>query len=473
MMGFFGSQGEPAPAAPAVSSVFSPAGLSVPLVLWLDAAEGVTTSGSNVTGWANLAPTRSGYNATQTNAARQPAYSATGGVAGKPGVVFDGSANRYLELTGPGLGLANAVSGISMCIVYSPTYKSTEPETVIWVSSGTSASMARFNYTLNNSPLGQRVIQATRTDGGAYSGIFSAAPTQGPCWETVVADYANAQGTIFRNGLPLQVAAPLSTSGNTSATNSQIIRIGALDSGVYTFQGVISEILIWQGKLSAVDRALLDAYINDKYFNYNAQNTDYYVYVGDSNIAGLGLSESQTIDQQLAAILSPIPGISNVHLNYGLAGLKLKDQLKYLENPAGADGYYALSRAFLPNVRKKYLIIEQGTNDIWASTPTADIVQNYRHLVNFYQSQGWIVLPWTTLPLTGTWVSAVNALVNDIRSNYAAYGWVGYVEANAAVLAPPSADFQTDNAHLSATGVGKVAAAIKNKIESLPGWPYI
>ena len=74
------------------SSGFTPAAFGGRLVVWLDAARGI--SGTPVTSWADQSG--AGNNATQTMAPRQPALTASG-INGLPAVTFDG-ATTFLQI---------------------------------------------------------------------------------------------------------------------------------------------------------------------------------------------------------------------------------------------------------------------------------------------------------------------------------------------------------------------------------------
>jgi lysophospholipase L1-like esterase len=448
---------------------FQPAALSKPLALWLDAAKGVTQDSGFVSRWKNLAPTGEGYDAVQSDGAKQPFWASDSGVNSYPGITFGGSPNHYLELLGAGLDIAKNVDALTVCMVMAPAYPTTEPGTVLYISGGTDADSSRFSYLINNSPSGQRAVQATRADGGAYaSAVSSTIPPEAPCWDTVVMDYANAKATIYYDGVEWQSPSAISDAGNTSNTSSLAVKIGALPSGGFVLDGPVMEILVWQGKLTAAERSNLDRYLNAKYFNFNGQDNDYILYIGDSNIFGLGLAnDSDRIHNQVAALLTPISGIFYVSNNFGLGGLKASDVLTYYETN------YNISNLFLPNARKKYIVLGIGGNDIFAGASNTAILSNMRMIVDFYKSAGYIVLPWTTPPLDVAYNTQVSALAQSMRDNYVSYGWAGLIEANSAVVAPPSSDFQVDNTHFTAGGVAKVAPNVVSTIEGLPGYPYL
>lgn len=450
---------------------FQPAALSSPLVLWLDAGNGITQESGSVSRWKNLAPTGEGYDAVQSDPSKQPGYSATEGPNGYPGVTFDGSLNHFLELQGAGLNIAKNLAGLTFCVVMNPDYPVNgvdDPATVLHISQSGSTDL-RFNYTINNNPEGQRVSQFIAQDGGTYVGLFKdEVPTEAACWDVVTADFSNDRCSMYSDGLELNDPSLLTSSGNTSNTASQVVVIGSLPNGSYVFKGAISEILVWQGVLTAAERNALNQYLNTKYFNFNGQNVDYIVYAGDSNVFGLGLVDDEDrVHNQVEGLLAPISGIAYHSINWGLGGLEASDSLGYYEST------YKLSNVFLPNARKKYLVYGIGGNDVFAGASTASILQNMRMFVDFYKNAGFIVLPWTTLPLDVAFNTQVSALAQAMRDNAVAYGWAGLIEANDAVLDPPSADFQVDNTHLTAAGVGKVAAEVVDTLEGLPGYPYL
>lgn len=67
-----------------------PSDLATPLTHWWDARQGVSTSGSNVTEWADAV---NGYTASQATGSNRPTFSATAR-NGYPGITFDGTSHR-------------------------------------------------------------------------------------------------------------------------------------------------------------------------------------------------------------------------------------------------------------------------------------------------------------------------------------------------------------------------------------------
>jgi hypothetical protein len=64
-------------------------------ILWLDAAEGYTITGSGVSLWEDKSP--NGYDLSMAVDADRPGYDATGGPNSKPAVVFDLANTEYLQ----------------------------------------------------------------------------------------------------------------------------------------------------------------------------------------------------------------------------------------------------------------------------------------------------------------------------------------------------------------------------------------
>lgn len=452
---------------------YSPTGFNFPLAFWGDSASMVVEKINGVdcvTQWTNKAPTGKNYNFIFKNAGSPPTYKASSSdFNGLSAMVFNGKPNQFLEMGAAGLGLAKNVPGLTLAIVFKPTYPSNDSATIFWASAGNEEGLPRFAYSLLKT--GARVGQVSRRDTWSDFGYLEEQekpPATGAYWDTFRMDFTRKSGAMFNSGLVIQPSTELSSAGNTENTNSAAITLGALPNGAEPAQMQVAELLIWRGPIAARFLEETNRYFNEKYFQFNASNTDYFIYAGDSNVEGHGIPENQRIQFQVQKYLPAVPGVKNVSMNFALGGLKISETVAYLESK------YLFSSLFFPNARNIYMVLGSGTNDIWAGVAPNQILASYRSVVSTYQKNpnGIQVLPWTTLPMTEDFETQCNELVQKMKDNWQAYGWNGLIPAHDAVIPPPSVDFQNDNAHLSSNGlpstigVGKVARVVAQTLRA-------
>ncbi len=181
--------------------------------------------------------------------------------------------------------------------------------------------------------------------------------------------------------------------------------------------------------------------------------TDYIVFAGDSNIEGSSYA---------ADVLGFLGNPNNVITeNVGLNGLLMAEAVAYYEGTHATKvfGQTPLSQR-QPNATRKIMFIGTGTNDIFAGTTFQTIVNHFSSIVSFYQGHGYEVYPMSVLPLTsfhGGWALSTAQLMID---QWQSAGWDGHMNSHKAVLSPPSADYFSDNVHISGTGQIKVSRLI-------------
>lgn len=458
-------------------SLYDPESFDYELVFWGDPASMQVTNVSGidyVTTWANKAATGSNYDWIYQDAATAPTYTESSDINGYPAMVFGGNFNQYLQMGSTGLDMLSNVPGLTIAMVFKPVNPVSDPASIFWASVNGSSD-PRFNYGYLTT--GQRFTQVRRLDDGTdYTYVDS---QENPAdntvyWDICRMDYSHANVSMMNKGLVIRPATPAASEGNTPNTDSNEIILGAIPGGAWPANMQLVEMLIWRGPIAAKYLLKTSIYFNEKYCHFNANNTDYYVYIGDSNIAGdasgAEIPEEYRIQHQVEALLPSQPGITRVHYNYGLFGLKMEDTLGYLEF------VYNFTGIFYPNARNVFIIVGSGTNDIWAGTDPATILGYYQTLVATYQSLPTSpkVYPWTTLPLGDPdFNEQINILVEGMENYWRDFGWNGLIPANSLILPPPSVDFMPDDTHLSyntplpsTVGVGKVAQAVVDTIWS-------
>lgn len=217
---------------------WTPAALGPSLALWLDAEDAttITLNGSTVSQWADKSG--HGNNATQSTAANQPTYSATG-YGGKPSLAFDGT-NDSLVLPTTGVMGINTAAGF-----YIATAAST-PSGAIQFLHG-AATIELFEAHLS----GQNSIRGIH-GGSPFSDCIKAT-----AYERLISGllYTGASLTAFLDGSP----------GNTVArgviTTDNVLYIGRRGTNDYFLNGNIAEIIALNAAPSIAERQLLEGYL--------------------------------------------------------------------------------------------------------------------------------------------------------------------------------------------------------------------
>ena len=254
------------------TSVFTPDTISG-LQLWLDASDTstlydataggslVTTDGAAVARWQD----KSGNNRhfTQTTANARPLLK-TSIKNGKNVIRFDGT-NDTLGLSNATL--TNNISAVTMFAVFRST-RSLSPtvyQTAIQQSIGTNNTATRAAiYATDTTEVGGR-----RLDSNSYQ--FVKANTLSTN-EWVIAgsihNYQAATLTAFKNGSGTSRVGGFQTSGNTSATNSQLVAVGGSTGVTEWLNGEIAEVITYNSALTTTQRQAVETYLNSKWSLY-------------------------------------------------------------------------------------------------------------------------------------------------------------------------------------------------------------
>ena len=226
---------------------FSPANLSG-LSLWLKADAGVTTSGSNVTAWAD----QSG-NSKNATAIESPVY-ATNSINAKPALVF--ARNAYLTTAN----IFNGANPRSMFVVYYTDSEEDFSNSVIGQSNE------------NNANIGTYFMLQSRSDFlnsnpylSGFGDDLSGPPFVNQQLLLGMADYDGTTARLFKNG----------TQENSEAksynTHNGAFIIGAFNYAgtiLERFSGKIAEIVVYSRVLTTPERQQVEAYLNTKYAIY-------------------------------------------------------------------------------------------------------------------------------------------------------------------------------------------------------------
>ena len=251
------------------------------LVLWLRANAGVTTSGSDVTDWAD----QSGYghDAFQATSSRQPTFVASG-MNGEPVIQFDGTA-KWLTISDADS--LDDTEGLTMFVVFDAATNDGNPYGLVSkrVSSASQQAYSLFLYTGGNMYLDIDGNDQRFNNGSSYS--------TGTDYISTARFDGNASGD----------ESALYTNGGEDATNSESetaignytsdLFIGALnDSYGNYFDGDIAEIIIYRRSLNEVEKFKVEDYLAEKYGI--TLTTDLYAYDAGYGNSVDGISENAT-----------------------------------------------------------------------------------------------------------------------------------------------------------------------------------
>lgn len=230
----------------AVPSSFSPSQLPN-LALWLRADLGVTTSGSNVTAWADQSGNARDF--TQGTDALRPTLST--GSHGKPVLVFTGtmlSAARHL--LGPAFGVPLAAGGEIFIVSKSDSDPPAAGGGGLY-KFGTD-SLVGTHIPFSNSQVFDDFGSSSRKTTGIDPGNHAAWHSYG------VVSKANDWRAYF-NGSQFY-----STATNTIAWKATSTPLGC-DLVAAWFLGQIAEVIVVAGEMSAANRAAVQSYAAERY----------------------------------------------------------------------------------------------------------------------------------------------------------------------------------------------------------------
>lgn len=218
--------------------LWRPSELGAPLALWLDAEDAttITLNGSTVSQWSDKSGR--GNNATQSTAANQPTYSATG-YGGKPSLTFDGI-NDSLVLPTTGVMGINTAAGF-----------------YISIAASTSSVAIQFLHSAATTELFEAHLSNQRSIRGIHGGSPYSDSIKATTYERLVSGllYTGASLTSFLDGLP----------GNTVAkgviTTDSVLYIGRRGTNDYLLNGNIAEIIALNAAPSIAERQLLEGYL--------------------------------------------------------------------------------------------------------------------------------------------------------------------------------------------------------------------
>lgn len=223
--------------------IYGPANITAGIGLWLDASEGVVTSGSGVTEWDDLSGKM--YNAYQSTAGIQPTYNTSSGLMNfNPSVGFNG-ANQYMVVSD-----SIPFDSLTIVSVHAPTISGR-----CSMSAKNASSSNTWEYYPGGSQYGEY--------NGTWYPITGPVRPMGQPYISAVTSYPGAGNSRYRtNGLS-GTAGNIPT--NVPAVGSRIyLGLRAQYSDLY-YAGTMTENIIYKRILTAAELNKVQSYLAVKY----------------------------------------------------------------------------------------------------------------------------------------------------------------------------------------------------------------
>ncbi len=319
------------------------------LQLWLNAGAISASDGANVASWNDI----SGYNhhLSQGNTTYQPVYRSSG-INGLPGLEFsgyDGSSGEFME-DGDAENYLNNSNGITVVSIIKSDLTNTDAGFLSTELPDGSDDLLGIRYDANGSTGGgTNVIKIGVSSTGGDMQNESGNNTQSLLPQMLIAGWTSGSGiSLFINGSEdIPTSASSTRSGMMNNTNRLVIGKGPKDQNNNEgWDGLISEILIYNQQLNAAQRTILENYYGLKYnlsigndvFSESAYLTDI-TGIGtvdgtvahtssEGNGGGILLREyNSTLDEPNEFIFAAHEGIPASEVTSDLPALTLPDAL--------------------------------------------------------------------------------------------------------------------------------------------------
>jgi hypothetical protein len=227
--------------------------LSLSPALWL------SDTGSDPAVWPDISS--NGRNATQATTANQPTIIANS-LNGRQVRRFDG-VDDFLDVN-TGLGMLRNISGATVIAVYKWISSPLTNKAVFFVS--TTADFSRY-YIGGGVSSRKLVVGGRRLDNDSFARTDSSVDNPNSFFvHAGVIDYANSDIFQYANGVLDGSNTAFQTNGNTSNTDSIMIKIGTAGLTLSNCANVdIAEILVFPRALSTTERQAVEAYLLNKW----------------------------------------------------------------------------------------------------------------------------------------------------------------------------------------------------------------
>lgn len=199
-----------------------------------------------------------GRDAAQSTAANQPRIVNSGTTETqntKPAIRFISSSTTYLTLSS-GLNLANNIPALTVGAVANPVSSATTPNffTILTSGGGTRALLGK-------TATDRLTSGGRRLDADSFQGVSGSTAINGALHVVdMYIDYTATTLAQFLDGAAQSSSSSFQTSGNTSATDSSAIIIGASNAaGLNPLDGHLAEILVYTRVVNTTNRLVIES----------------------------------------------------------------------------------------------------------------------------------------------------------------------------------------------------------------------
>jgi hypothetical protein len=258
-------------------------------------------------------------------------------------VRFDG--NDYMDVDSTAFDMLNGASGATLFAVLMTETLSSQRVFMISTdqSQRTRAGLNLFDtFGTNISGTGDFGVAGRRLDEDPFQRIEGGTVELGKFNQYAgVLDYANSTVELFVNGNSETSSGGFQSTGLTSATNSENIRLGAdavlgdLRAG---FQGEIAELIVYNRALNSIERGMVETYLEQKWLLSTEELSEELYFAQFGN--GLGLTSEIVLTNPSAT--QPVSGEIDFRddqgqpLSVGLAGAGVTTRVGFSVLPLGA-----------------------------------------------------------------------------------------------------------------------------------------
>lgn len=237
------------PARRHIRGVFDPYAVAT-IALDLDSSLGVTTGTGGVSTWADQSG--NSRDAIQNTEGNRPGVVASV-LNGYPAIRFNGSTDRMSISNAAAL--TNNIGALTVFMVWSCADLAAVQSALFISTTGNTTVRFRISkFTAN-----EHALSARRTDGDTQENVLGAGMGTSPVITTAIADWANDDGFLYKNGALDSSDTGFLTAGNTSSTNSTGVVLGARGDGLANYlQGDIFRVLAVVGKPTQAQREYIE-----------------------------------------------------------------------------------------------------------------------------------------------------------------------------------------------------------------------
>ena len=232
--------------------LWTPADLPVAPQIWLNETSGMSLSSTSVNQWDDISG--NGFHGTQSGSARPIANSS--GLNSMRTVEFDGSDDSLLFSGATGV-MRNTGAGWAIGVAKKTALDGSNLLRSLWGFScdTTHATARRLGLDLGLSTNSNRPSSIARrldADGGAVLSASGDTDTNWHLW-MVIQNWSNGNGYLYLDGAIIDQSTPLTSTGSTSNTASDAVRLGSTPQNTGRCDCSVAEWVVGSGSVPSSD----------------------------------------------------------------------------------------------------------------------------------------------------------------------------------------------------------------------------